>query len=511
MRKVKSFLEQWGLHAFLLPVFFVTHNYQQYYGLVSSSVAFRLGLTILLFFFLFSLLLFVLTKHLNKSLQLVTLFGFIILFFGVLKDFLQLSLHAHFLSKYLVLIPIIIISSIFLTRTVIKKKDFRRSNLFLNTLILFFLAVDISMLAAFRSASLHNNLLIKNNSLKPSKFRPTDEMPNVYFLVFDSYPGTSFLRQHMNYDNTPFNQKLKDKGFYIVRSPKSNYNRTAFSIASTLNFSYLKNIEKNHYISPKDYAEANLTIKEAIVPQFFEHLNYSVYNLSVFDIGHSAPIHRETFFTMPEKNILLYNTLPQRLKDDLLWNLLEGKYAIPLVQKIFARNEVEVQKENEQKNFFNRKALDSLLKITSQKTNFPKFVYAHFYLPHPPFFYDENGKENNIKYIMTKSSLENKDLFLSYLKYTNKIIEELIDIINRTSSNKSVIIVQSDHGFRDFAGSEKCPECFFKNYSAIYFPDKDYSTLYDTLSNINTFPILLNKYFDSKIPLQKDSCIFLKN
>jgi hypothetical protein len=367
------------------------------------------------------------------------------------------------------------------------------------------------MLVSFQSVSLHKNLLVKNYSLKPLQLPPTHEMPNVYFLVFDSYPGTSFLREYMNYDNTPFDQKLQDKGFYIVKSPKSNYNRTAFSIASTLNFSYLENIKTNDYISPKRYAEANLTVKEAIVPQFFEHLNYSVYNLSVFDIGRSTPIHRETYLTMPQKNILLYNTLPQRLKNDLLWNLLAGKHAIPFVQKIFAQNEVELKKEHEQKNVFNRKALDSLLKITSQKTRFPKFVYAHFYLPHPPFFYDENGKENDIKYVMTKSSLENRDLFLSYLKYTNKIIEELLDIINRTSSNKSVIIVQSDHGFRDFAGSERCPECFFKNYSAIYFPDKDYSTLYDSLSNINTFPILFNKYFNSKIPLQKDSCVFLKN
>jgi hypothetical protein len=31
------------------------------------------------------------------------------------------------------------------------------------------------------------------------------------------------------------------------------------------------------------------------------------------------------------------------------------------------------------------------------------------------------------------------------------------------------------------------------------------------MSNINTFPILFNKYFNSKIPLQKDSCVFLKN
>jgi hypothetical protein len=112
---------------------------------------------------------------------------------------------------------------------------------------------------------------------------------------------------------------------------------------------------------------------------------------------------------------------------------------------------------------------------------------------------------------MTEASLENKDLFLSYLKYTNKIIVAIINAIQSASGNKSIIIIQSDHGFRDFAGWRNHPECFFMNYSAIYFPDKDYSALYDTMSNVNTFPIIFNKYFKTMIPLKKDSSIFLNN
>jgi hypothetical protein len=72
-----------------------------------------------------------------------------------------------------------------------------------------------------------------------------------------------------------------------------------------------------------------------------------------------------------------------------------------------------------------------------------------------------------------------------------------------------LIILQSDHGFTDFEGGPSKPALFFKNYSAFYFPDKNYSSLYDTMSNINTFPVIFNKYFGMNIPLQKDTSVFV--
>jgi hypothetical protein len=104
--------------------------------------------------------------------------------------------------------------------------------------------------------------------------------------------------------------------------------------------------------------------------------------------------------------------------------------------------------------------------------------------------------------------MRNKALFLSYLEYTNKVMLSIIGRIQQASGHKALIIVQGDHGFRDFTGGPKLHEVYFKNYSAFYFPDKDYTTLYDTLSNINTFPLIFNKYFNTHIPLQKDSTIF---
>jgi len=190
----------------------------------------------------------------------------------------------------------------------------------------------------------------------------------------------------------------------------------------------------------------------------------------------------------------------------LVWNLIVGKYAVPFVQEMAKRHWENSTREQIKKRDFNNIVIDSLMKIPLQKTSSPKFIYAHVYLPHPPFFYNENGSENDLKTILNEESQKSKSLFLSYLKYTNKVAIKIIDRIIQASGGSALIILQSDHGFRDFPSY---PPAYFKNYSAFYFPDKNYSALYDTMSNINTFPVIFNRYFGTNIPLQQDSTVFL--
>jgi hypothetical protein len=507
MNPIRDFLEKWGIHALLLPIFFIVHTYEQYYGLITAHVALELGAFILLAVLILIVLILILTKHLNRTLQLVTLFTFTFLFFGVIKDFFQFSLHASLLSKYSVLLPLITVIAVLISRIILKKNNFKKSNLFINILIALFLLADISQFLAFNASWFTRmNLLMKEDFSSIRSIPVRRNRPDVYYLIFDSYPGFSFLNKYMGFGNEAIYDSLKGKGFYVLKNPKSNYNRTAFSIASTLNFQYLINLKPNH-VGPNDYAQANLTIQKSIVPEFFKRQKYLFYNLSVFDIDTLPAIRKETFLTMPEENIFLYNTLTERLKNDVLWNLVTGKYAVKFIKKRFEEAARRYEMQHVRKNEQNRIVIDSLLKLTDQKT-LPKFVYAHFYLPHPPFFYDQYGRKNNLKLVLTESSLKNKELFLSYLKYTNKVMGQIVDTILSRGAKNPVIIIESDHGYRDYL---ETPENSFTNFAAYYFPDQDYSLLYDTLSNINTFPIIFNKFFNTKIPLKKDSTVFITN
>ncbi len=49
---------------------------------------------------------------------------------------------------------------------------------------------------------MQKSLLVKNNLLDPAAIPVPATRPDVYYLVFDSYPGTGFLEDYVQYDNT---------------------------------------------------------------------------------------------------------------------------------------------------------------------------------------------------------------------------------------------------------------------------------------------------------------------
>jgi hypothetical protein len=509
MLKIKKNLSLYGIHAFLLPVFFVLHNYLQYYGLVSSAVALRTLAETECFVLLFFLLLYALTRNANRSLQMITLGSVFYLFFGVIKDFFHTAPGLHFASKYSFLFPAIIIIIIADIILIYKKKEFSKSNLYQNILLIIFIITDSFVLFFSQDQFfIKRNILVDNNLININKLPPALEKPDVYYLLFDCYPETDFLRDTLQYNNTATDTALEGRGFHVIPHQRSNYNRTAFSMSATMNFEYLRNINSRTPITPKDYNQARLSVNYAAVPEIFEHYGYTVFNLSIFNLNGHPAIYQEKFLTLPQKQMLLYNTLLQRIKLDILWHLLE-KESVSKFIHFFSKSvkEAEIAEEFKKRNF-NNIIIDSLKKIASVTTTQPKFIYAHFYLPHPPFFYDKNGKENDPDIIMAEKSIINKPLFLSYLQYTNKVMFAEIDKILQSPGKKPVIIIQSDHGYGDFArGGDRLP--YFKNYTAYFFPDKNYSMLKDTMTNINTFPVFFNKYFNTTIPMQKDSSYFL--
>ncbi len=96
--------------------------------------------------------------------------------------------------------------------------------------------------------------------------------------------------------------------------------------------------------------------------------------------------------------------------------------------------------------------------------------------------------------------------YLEYVTYTNSKIRELITIIQKNNP-EAVIILLSDHGFRE-KGSTRYDH-FFQNLNAVYYADKDYSGLYDSITSVNQFRVVINKLFHGSLPLLKDSTIFL--
>ena len=139
----------------------------------------------------------------------------------------------------------------------------------------------------------------------------------------------------------------------------------------------------------------------------------------------------------------------------------------------------------------NLRILSRLPAIAAQRTGRPKFVYAHLMMPHPPYLFDAEG--HRIKRGMGMDD-QYPDLYLGQLIYENKLLTNAIAGILKNSGNPPVIILQGDHGYRDWPGPHQQEEAS-TILNALYLPGSKTGWLYPGITPVNTFRVIFNHYF----------------
>ena len=111
--------------------------------------------------------------------------------------------------------------------------------------------------------------------------------------------------------------------------------------------------------------------------------------------------------------------------------------------------------------------------------------------------------------LILQGKLNREEAYISQLKYCNKILEKMIRSSVKKNNRERVVVIEGDHGF-GYHDDPKKAEREFSNLNALYFSDLDYQGLYPTISPVNTFRLVLNKYFCFNLPLLTDSCFFMQ-
>lgn len=489
-------------HFLLVPVLFIWHTCNEYFGLIpvsywSSYFLYYTGLA--LFFFLLGKILF---KKKDKAGVWASALLIIFFFWGSVHDFLNTHLSSFF-SSYTFLLSLTFILLFLLTARLRRKHStIQKTNSFLNILLIALLLIEgaTTLVKAITKEGKKKNLTYYNTPLQTPLFSEPDSLkPDIFYIIFDEYASSLSLKNYLNYDNSKFDSLLIKNGFYIATGSKSNYNSTPFSIASTFSLDYFNLPLEEKKLFPKELLEAQLTIKQAVFPALLKNHGYSIKNYGLCDInGQTSP--EEPLFNPDIRDILHKETFWGRIKDDIIWH-------IPIRLPSLILPDKEMIKR---KNFLrrNRNNYKNLLNDLTIQTKQPKFVFGHILMPHGRYYLNKKGEERNVT--LSDDNPDIKDsLYLDQLIYTNTWIESLVSAVNREFSRPRVVIIQGDHGRRDIIPYHPVlkREKQFMNLNCFYFSDKNYAGLYDSISSVNTFRVLLNKYFHSGIPLLKDSTI----
>src|SRR5688572_22106164 len=98
--------------------------------------------------------------------------------------------------------------------------------------------------------------------------------PDVWHILFDRYAGADTFRSAYGYDNGPFIATLRQRGFAVSDEAYSNYQRTAHSVASTMNGSLLDPLTAPMRNRPNDWVPIYREMRNSAALRFFERQGY---------------------------------------------------------------------------------------------------------------------------------------------------------------------------------------------------------------------------------------------
>jgi hypothetical protein len=471
----------------LLSFFFVFHGYTENYPIISARDA---GLLLLVYLaaglVLYGLSWLVLRNPFKAHLYTTGLLS-VQFFSGPFIDFLRAQFPGSVISRYTIILPLLFV---FITTALILLKrsqgTFSKLKVYLTSLFLLLILVDAVTLS-YKMVSRPAVTETYSGSIRVCESCPK---PDIYLIVADGYPGLKSLKDNFNMDNTPFLDSLRGRGFHVVDSSLSNYNFTPFSISSMLDMKFLNGI---HGINSnkEDLAICFNTIKNSLTFRLLTAYGYSLYNYSIFNFSGQPSLAKPTF--LPNRTTLITaQTLTVRLEKEIGYHLVTTLRLERFIRFVRMRD-----LEN------NNLLTAETQKQVTEKSDRPKFVYTHLVMPHYPYYFDSSGQAVSYS-LLDDNNHHNKRSFLSYLYYSNRKLLELLDYIRKNAVRPPVIILMSDHGFREYPAPVN-PEYYFNNLNAVLIPGGSYSKFYTGMSSINQFSALFNTLFDQQLPVSKDS------
>lgn len=490
----------------LLPIFFIFSGYNELFGFLSFKFVLINLFIILLSTSLLFLLSLVIFRNKEKAAVFTLILSLATLTFGYIHDSAKSLFGQNFFTSFTFLIPILLILFVlFFLAIKSRKNSFKDFFLFMNLLFIILIMSEIPN--SIKRFKLHQSVqnLIDFRFTAFNEYHPTEKLadtakPDIYFLLFDAMASSTSLSSQLNLDNTHLDTFLSKKGFYVAADAKANYNWTIHSISTTFNMDYLPEWIAPVMNDPKVYFWGSASILNNSLFQILKHEGYNIksYQPISFD---NPDWQLPTFFSELKNKHYYYKTLPGRVWRDLFWNY--SRIDMEFIRK--KQLSILRKRVNEKKDLLD--STMSKIKKSCAFTGSPKFVYGHFMIPHEAYIFNENGTFRNTKELTNKEKGAGTIGYKKQVQYASSVIKDLVSYIQQNNKKNTVIVVAGDHGYRTEEGNKK--GYTFQNLNAFYFPDRNYSLLYDSLSPVNTFRIILNKSFGASYSLLKDSSILV--
>ena len=457
--------------------------------------------------FVFTLVIFLLVRDRNKSSLISTIFVLIFFSYGHLSDslnnilFFQLP-NGMVLGPDKLLLPIISILFLLISyKILIGKKSFLQIRSIINFSLLILIGYSIISIAQIeidKKGTVYQNLPEQSDN-----FSTSSNAPDIYYIILDGYAREDVLNELYDYDNSEFISKLEKIGFFVADKSRSNYIHTYLSLPSSLNMRYLDELPEKYGKDPHEGTSARHLISQNEITKQLKTSGYKIINFASTWEGTDESFlsdityKEDDYFKILGKNVSL---------DETNIIFLQTTLFSPFIKEVWG-------------DALRSRTLSTLQKLpTIPHLEGNKFIMAHIITPHPPYVFDSQGNPvPGAEFEMADEGIEKRSKYLDQLKFISGQIIPVVEKIIENSPTKPIIVLQSDHGPASIFGKR---EEWLKNYSeegikerssilyAVYLPDQDYQQFYESVTPVNTFRIIFNKYFNQNYELFPDKTYY---
>jgi hypothetical protein len=308
------------------------------------------------------------------------------------------------------------------------------------------------------------------------------DYPDIYYIITDSYDRSDVLKSRYQTDNSAFLAELRRLGFFVADRARSNYASTYPSLASSLNFTHLESLARVVGTESENVGPLVRMIQNSRLVDFLRRRGYTIVTFASGFAGTelaSADVHFSPRWSLSEFQGILVNTT--LLRDVLI--LMHGSL---------------VDRHRDRVLYTLKNLPDAGL------GRHPVFVFAHVLSPHRPFVF---------KVLQRPGVSRHAAGYGGQVTYLDSLLEDDVHRIPAQSSRPPVILIQGDHGLKEPINWGDSAYIQLHERHAIlyaaYLPPSGRQArpsvqLYDSISPVNTFRIVLSTYFDTTMSLLPD-------
>jgi hypothetical protein len=335
------------------------------------------------------------------------------------------------------------------------------------------------------------------------------DCPDIYYIITDAYARSDLLKSRYRTDNSAFLDELAHLGFFVADRARSNYVQTYLSLASSLNFTYLDSLAGALGQEFEDHSPLVEMIQSNRLVGFLRRRGYSIVSFASGYDGTDlagADVHFAPRWSLSEFQFVLANTTLLR---DALGLLRTSPATLHRDRVLYT--------------------LRNLPAAASGRH--PVFVWAHLDSPHSPFVFDArgdwpvapralggDGKSPWLNQTLGTVNIKWYDEFYGpQVTHLSTLLADVVRRILAQSPRPPIIVIQGDHGPGSVPDWDRLtreqvleqPDILY----AVYLPQSDARQqspvgLYDSITPVNTFRVILSRFFDTTMTLRPDRSYF---